>query len=84
LRQKCNESANGQLHAGVDSRLLLFALAVSVAAGILSGLAPGWQAHRQSLVMSLRERGGSAFGGIRIRKMIVIAGSRWFGPSAAW
>ena len=29
------------LHAGVDLRLLLFAFVVSVAAGLLSGLAPG-------------------------------------------
>jgi predicted permease len=61
------------LHAGVDSRLLLFAFVVSVAAGLLSGLAPAWQAGRRSLVSALRERGGTAFGGVRLRKVIVTA-----------
>src|SRR6266481_3943647 len=58
------------LHVGVDSRLLLFA---SVAAGLLSGLAPAWQAGRRSLMSSLRERGGPALGGVRLRKIIVTA-----------
>jgi predicted permease len=61
------------LHAGVDSRLLFFAFVVSVAAGVLSGLAPAWQAGRRSLVLSLRERGGTACGGVRLRKIIVTA-----------
>jgi predicted permease len=61
------------LHAHVDSRLLLFAFVVSVAAGLLSGLAPAWQAGRRSLVSSLRERGGTAFAGVRLRKVIVTA-----------
>lgn len=61
------------LHAGVDLHLLLFALAVSVAAGLLSGLAPGFQARRHSLFTSLRERGGTGYGGVRIRKIIVTA-----------
>jgi predicted permease len=66
-------NAPNALHEGVDSRLLLFALAASVAAGLLSGLAPAWQARRHSLFISLRERGGTAFGGVRIRKTIVTA-----------
>jgi predicted permease len=61
------------LNAGIDSRLLLFAFAASVAAGVLSGLAPAWQVGRRSLVSSLRERGGTAFGGVRLRKVIVTA-----------
>ncbi|HXN96663.1 MAG TPA: ABC transporter permease [Candidatus Acidoferrales bacterium] len=61
------------LHANVNSRLLLFAFVASVAAGLLSGLAPAWQAGRRSLVSSLRERGGTAFGGVRLRKVIVTA-----------
>lgn len=61
------------LHAGVDSRLLLFALVSSVAAGVLSGLAPAWQSGRRSVIASLRERGGTAFGGVRLRKVIVTA-----------
>jgi len=61
------------LHVGVDSRLLLFAFVASVAAGLLSGLAPAWQAGRRSLMSSLRERGGPALGGVRLRKIIVTA-----------
>ncbi|MBV9760190.1 MAG: ABC transporter permease [Acidobacteriaceae bacterium] len=61
------------LHANVDRPLLLFALAVSATAGLLSGLAPGWQARRHSMFTSLRERGGTASAGIRIRKIIVMA-----------
>ncbi|MBV8894938.1 MAG: ABC transporter permease, partial [Acidobacteriaceae bacterium] len=65
--------AQNNLHSGIDSRLLLFAFSVSVAAGLFSGLAPAWQARRHSLFTALRERGGSAFGGVRIRKIIVTA-----------
>jgi predicted permease len=60
------------LHAGVDSRLLLFALVASVTAGIFSGFAPAWQSGRHSVISSLRERGGTAFG-VRLRKVIVTA-----------
>lgn len=61
------------LHASVDVRVLLFALSVSVAAGILSGLAPALQAGRRSIISSLRERGGTASSGARLRKLIVTA-----------
>jgi predicted permease len=65
-------SANA-LHAGIDSRLLLFALLVTVIAGIVSGLAPAFQSGQCSLASSLRERGGTAFGRVRLRKIIVTA-----------
>jgi predicted permease len=61
------------LHAGIDSRLLVFAFLASLTAGILSGLAPAWQSGRRSLALSLRERGGTSFGGVRLRKIIVTA-----------
>jgi predicted permease len=61
------------LHVGVDSRLLLFALLITVIAGIVSGLAPAFQSSRCSLASSLRERGGTAFGRVRLRKVIVTA-----------
>lgn len=61
------------LHASLDGRLLLFAFFASVAAGVFSGLAPAWQSGRRSLVSSLRERSGTAFGGVRLRKIIVTA-----------
>ena len=67
------ENAATALHAGIDSRLLLFAFIASVTAGVLSGLAPAWQSGRRSLISSLRERGGTALGGLRLRKVIVTA-----------
>jgi predicted permease len=65
------DAAANALESTVDSRLLFFAFLVSVAAGILSGFAPALQAGRGSLIKSLRERGGTAFGGVRLRKAIV-------------
>jgi predicted permease len=59
------------LHSAIDSRLLLFTLWVSVAAGVLSAFAPAIQAGRASFVSSLRDRGGTGFGGVRLRKAIV-------------
>jgi len=63
--------AANALQSAVDSRLLLFAFLVSVAAGVLSGVAPALHAGRRSLISSLRERGGAAFGGVRLRRVIV-------------
>jgi predicted permease len=63
--------AANALQSAVDSRLLLFTFLVSVAAGLLSGFAPALHAGRRSLVSSLRERGGAAIGGVRLRKAIV-------------
>jgi predicted permease len=66
-----HDVAANALQSTVDSRLLLFAFLVSVAAGIVSGFAPALQAGRRSVMASLRERGGTAFGGARLRKAIV-------------
>src|SRR6266540_3442695 len=65
------DAAANALHSTVDSRLLLFTFLVSVAAGILSGFAPALQAGRASFISSLRERGGTGFGGVPLRKAIV-------------
>ena len=65
------DTAANALHSTVDSRLLLFTFLVSVAAGVLSGFAPALQAGRASFISSLRERGGTGFGGVRLRKAIV-------------
>ena len=65
------DAAANALQSVVDSRLLLFTFLVSVAAGVLSGFAPALQAGRGSLISSLRERGGTGFGGVRLRKAIV-------------
>jgi predicted permease len=66
------DTAATALHASTDRRLLAFAFAVSLAAGLLSGLAPAVQAGRRTLISSLRERAGSG-GGVRLRKAIVAA-----------
>jgi predicted permease len=66
-----SDTAANALQSTIDSRLLLFAFLVSLAAGVLSGFAPALQAGRGSLISSLRERGGTAFGGARLRKAIV-------------
>src|SRR4051812_25264808 len=65
-------AANG-LRSAIDTRLLLFAVLASLAAGLLSGLAPAVHAGRKSLMSSLRERSGGAFGGVQLRKIIVTA-----------
>jgi predicted permease len=65
------DAASNALQSGVDSRLLLFTFVVSVAAGVLSGFAPALQAGRESFISSLRARGGSGSGGVRLRKAIV-------------
>ncbi len=62
---------DNNLQSGVNSRVLLFTLLVSTAAGVLSGLAPALQAGRDSLISSLKERGGTPFGGVRLRKAII-------------
>jgi predicted permease len=67
-----NTAANA-LHSTVDPRLLLFAFLVSVATGLLTGFAPALQAGRGAVISSLKERGGTAFGGLRLRRAIVTA-----------
>jgi predicted permease len=65
--------AANALQSTVDTRLLLFAFLVGVAAGVLTGLAPALQAGRRSLTSSLRERADTAFGSLRLRRAIVTA-----------
>src|SRR5215467_4141683 len=67
-----NIAAN-DLQANIDTRLLLFAFLVSLAIGFLAGAAPALQACRESLVSTLRERAGTAFGGLSLRRAIVTA-----------
>src|SRR5215469_13467376 len=60
------------LSSTLSLRLLTFAFFVSVAAGLFSGLAPALHAGiGDNLIGSLRERGGTGFGGVRLRKCIV-------------
>jgi predicted permease len=63
--------AASALHATLSFRLLAFAFFASLAAGLLSGLAPALHAGGDSLISSLRERAGSGSGGVRLRKCIV-------------
>src|SRR6185369_2139755 len=62
-----------ELQSAVDARLLAFAFLVSLLAGLISGIVPAFQTGRVSLVSSLRERGGTALGGVWLRKAIVTA-----------
>jgi predicted permease len=62
------------LDAGVDWRVLLFSLAVSVVAGAIFGLAPALQATRPNLVGTLKDtaaQGGAAK--TRLRSVLVVA-----------
>src|SRR4030095_10502334 len=60
-----HDTAANDLHAHVDTRLLLFAFLISMIAGFLAGSAPALQAGRKSLDSALRERGGTPSGGFR-------------------
>ncbi len=63
--------ADSALRPALSLRLLAFAFLASLAAGLTSGLAPALHAGRDNLINSLRERGGTVFGGVRLRKSIV-------------
>ena len=61
---------------GIDSRVLVFSLALSVGTGLLFGLVPAWRAARTDLHISLKERGsggGGGRGGERVRRVLVVA-----------
>ncbi len=49
----------------VDSTVLLFSLAITVASGLLFGLMPAWQASRTDLAGVLKEGGRGSSGGAR-------------------
>lgn len=66
-----HELAASDLHGTLSLRLLAFTFFASLIAGLLSGLAPALHAGGGSLVSSLRERAGTGFGGVRLRKCIV-------------
>ena len=66
-----NDVASNALHASLSLRLVAFAFLCSLVSGLLSSFAPALHAGRDNLISSLRERGGTGFGGIRLRKCIV-------------
>lgn len=55
--------------AGVDAAALAFSLALTLATGVLFGLAPALAAARTSLAHGLRESGRAASGGVRGRRL---------------
>jgi putative ABC transport system permease protein len=71
-------SPDSKLHLGaaaIDGRVLGFTLGVSVAAGLLFGLAPGLQNSRIDLNAVLKQGGRSSLGGAnrRLRSLLVVA-----------
>ena len=61
---------------GIDRRVLLFTIAVSVTTGILFGILPALRISRLNLVGSLKQGGGQSgvgSGGQRLRDMLVVA-----------
>src|SRR5215475_8952120 len=64
----------GYNHLGVNSRVLLYTLILSIGAGILFGLAPAIQASKPDLNETLKEGGGRAGAGRqRLRAAMVVA-----------
>ncbi|MGH9794516.1 MAG: ABC transporter permease [Candidatus Acidiferrales bacterium] len=64
------------LDLGLDSRVLLFTLGISMLTGILFGLAPALRASRPEQVQALKDEGGSVGGGWRrghMRNALVVA-----------
>jgi predicted permease len=75
LRALPFEGAARALSAAPDLRVMTFALAVSLATGVLFGLLPALQATRPSLSGTLKEESGRVVGGssVRVRKLLVVA-----------
>jgi predicted permease len=65
------DTAGNSVESSLDIHVLMFALGLSVVAGLLSGLVPALQARRMKLAATLRERGDSGSGNVRMRKAIV-------------
>jgi putative ABC transport system permease protein len=65
-----------EVNVGMDSRVLLFALIVSIATGILFGMAPALQATKPDLAAAMKEEGRGSSGGAgrrRLRDSLIVA-----------
>src|SRR4029453_1590370 len=61
----------------MDTRVLLFAIVVSVLTGLLFGMAPAFQATRPDLASSMKEEGRGSSGGVgrrRLRDSLIVGG----------
>ena len=56
----------------VDARVVAFALAISLACGVLFGLVPAWKASRTDLTAMLRSRIGAGLGHVSTRNALVV------------
>jgi putative ABC transport system permease protein len=65
-----------EVSANMDGRVLLFALVVSIATGILFGMAPALQATKPDLAAAMKEEGRGSSGGAgrrRLRDSLIVA-----------
>jgi putative ABC transport system permease protein len=65
-----------EINASMDGRVLLFTLVVSVATGILFGMAPALQATKPDLAASMKEEGRGSSGSAgrrRLRDSLIVA-----------
>jgi putative ABC transport system permease protein len=65
-----------EVNATMDGRVLLFALIVSIATGILFGMAPALQATKPDLAAAMKEEGRGSSGGAgrrRLRDSLIVA-----------
>lgn len=70
------EHIAGLKHLQVDSRVFLFTLAIAVATGLITGLAPAWHLSRPNVNDTLKEGGRSSnqsVGRHRLRRLLVIS-----------
>ncbi|HVG29699.1 MAG TPA: ABC transporter permease [Pyrinomonadaceae bacterium] len=75
IPQSLSKYLPGWENIGVNPRALVFTLAVSLATGLLFGLAPAWQATRASFTDALKEGGRTSGGGTRnrLRSLLVVS-----------
>jgi predicted permease len=65
-------AAGMALNAGIDVRVLLFALSVAVLTTLLSGLAPAFYAAAVRPVTALKQQSSAVAGGLGLRKALVV------------